>query len=84
MANDEISQREKNRAITSALNYVKEITAKTSLERNKRVAEELYDKNLPKESILAVIIKEIPVEKFNEEEITKNFGGETASIAKTL
>ena len=80
MPNEEISQKQ----IQNAPSYLKEKTNKNNFERNKRVAEELILKNMPKESVLSVILKEIPAEKINENEIEEKFGKETLKLIKTL
>ncbi len=80
MALEEITQKE----ISTAINYLKENNIKTNFERQKRVSEELLSKKMPKESSLAVILKEIPAEKLNEKEIETKFGKDTLRVIKVL
>jgi len=80
MAFEESTQKQ----LSNALSYLKEKTSKNNFERNKRVAEELLTKNMPKESCLAIILKEIPSEKLNEKELEERFGKETTKLVKVL
>ena len=80
MAFEETTQKE----ISNALNYLKENNIKTNFERQKRVSEELLSKKMPKESSLAVILKEIPAEKLNEKEIENKFGKDALRVVKVL
>jgi len=84
MPTGEISIREKNRELARASEYLEGRTNEKHHERNRRVAEELYMKNMPIEASLAAILKELPLDKFNEIEITKEFGEETAQNTKTI
>jgi GTP pyrophosphokinase len=85
MVNDEITQKELNRDLATAANYLKENGVKlATIERVKRVSEELFKKNLTKPIILSIMIKEIPKENFNEKEIDEKFGNETIQMAKTI
>ena len=72
-----------SKEIQNAIEYAKENGAKNNLERQKRVAQELAEKNLPKATMLAAILKEIPLEKLNEKETEEKFGTETIQTAKT-
>jgi GTP pyrophosphokinase len=79
MQNEGIMEKE----IQNAIEYAKENGAKKELERQKRVAEELAKKNMPKGIVLAAILKELQTEKLNEKEIEEKFGTEAVQIAKT-
>lgn len=83
MAN-EPTIKEKNKEIINALNYVIKKTNKNNFERNKRVAFELLEKNLPLGAILPVILKEIQLTEFEEKEIIQNFGEEVLLNTKTI
>ncbi|MFA6064863.1 MAG: ACT domain-containing protein [archaeon] len=80
MGFEETTQKE----IQTALNYLREKTGKNNFERNKRVAEELLLKKMPRESCLAVILQEIAAEKLNEKAIEEKFGKETLKLVKVL
>ncbi|MFA6268197.1 MAG: TGS domain-containing protein [archaeon] len=84
MVTSEVNAKEKIKTITNATNYLKEKTGQTNFERNKRVAEELFEKNLPIEAINATILKELPNNLINENEITQLFGETTTQNVKTI
>ncbi len=65
-----------------ALNTARQLGAPSeALEKAKRVAMDLCAKQLPLPAIIAEIIKEIPREKANDEELAKQFGKEAVEIA---
>lgn len=78
---EEITQKE----INYAANYAREKGAKaTEIERTKRVSQGLLEKKMPKESVIGIILKEIPAERIDEKEIEKEFDKETMEIIKII
>ncbi len=85
MPNDEISTKEINKDLLTTTNYLRDKGIKgVTIERTKRVAEELHNKNLTKSAILSAMLKEIPLENYNEKEISEMFGTETTLITNTI
>jgi GTP pyrophosphokinase len=76
--------KEKNSLIADAIAYTKEKSGKSNFERNKRVAEEILEKMLGKETALPIILKEIPAESMEDEAIANEFGKETLQNTKTI
>jgi len=75
-------QKEQIKLRALAINFIKELGIKKQiLEKVKRVSMELCEKQLPNTTIIAEIIKEIPIEKTTQEELTNTFGKETIEVA---
>jgi len=78
-----VEESSNNLLLAKAIAYTKEVSQKNNLERVIRVAEQLTKKTLY-EGAASVILKEIPREKLNEEDLKKKFGEEILSTVKTL